>query len=143
MVIECDQIQGGGVRLVGGKLKSAEITLQDTSDDAANEVVSIGAQSGTPGRLVGCRVLQTKAGKPGIRIENDIAELNECIVFAGAAATESIVTTAASAFVSNGSKVFVAIGAGLTVQGSLQLDTGAASAGDVPTANADGTWTWA
>ena len=55
----------------------------------------------------------------------------------------SITASEPAEIIAIGSRITVPAGSDVTVRGDMQLDTGAASAGDVPTANADGTWSWA
>ena len=56
---------------------------------------------------------------------------------------DCIVAATAKGIVSIGSKTITEVGANVTIEGDLFYDQGGPTAGQVPTANADGSWSWA
>ncbi len=137
-IFRVEKISGGGVRLENGKIIGANISLQDTSDDADGETLKLGVAAS----LVDCQVTQTKAGVAVVTAVNG-ADLTRCKIIAGAGATESIRSNGVVTITSRGSTVSVPVGGSVTVEGELFYDDGTDPSGKVATGNADGTWSWA
>ena len=137
-IFRVGKISGGGVRLENGKIIGANISLQDTSDDADGETLKLGVAAS----LVDCQVTQTKAGVAVVTAVNG-ADLTRCKIIAGAGATESIRSNGVVTITSRGSTVSVPVGGSVTVEGELFYDDGTDPSGKVATGNTDGTWSWA
>jgi len=68
--------------------------------------------------------------------------LKNCTLIAEATQDSIMAATAQSVIASGANTIYQAVNANVTVVGNMQEDTGVASAGEVPIANADGTWEW-
>jgi len=106
-------VNGDGVTISGGVCNISGLTIDTSGSATKNPIVKSG------GSLT----------------------LNDCTLVAEAT-QDSISAGTAQTVVSSASKCFQEVGANVTVEGDLFYNQGGPTVGQVPTANADGTWSW-
>jgi len=138
--IDCPHLEEGASQTVGVDVQGGTLYLNSQTMTAVNGdgVTISGGICNISGLTIDTSGTATK--NPIIKSGGTLT-LNSCTLIAEA--TRKSVAGSSVSFASNGSKCFQPLAATVTVQGNMHLDEGGPSAGDVPTANADGTWSWA
>ena len=121
LTIECDSVSGGGVRVSAGILRNCTISLEDTGGDPLGETLILGQESGVVGKIVNCRVIQTKASTPAVSLNANATQIESCVLVAGAGATESIIPGSATDVTCFNSYANVAVEGTVVVSGSLTV----------------------
>jgi len=138
--VDCPHLEEGPSQTVGVDVQGGTLYLNSQTMTAVNGdgVTISGGVCNISGLTIDTSGSATK--NPIVKSGGSLT-LNDCTLVAEAT-QDSISAGTAQTVVSSASKCFQEVGANVTVEGDLFYNQGGPTVGQVPTANADGTWSW-